>query len=292
MPAMVNLESDLTEPIRFFLLYHRGGRNILERQYKVLDDPELYYDRDKHVVMVYVETLIDEDVTETSWEEYQFENYIRDRFEEETQKSIQLITETYRSKGNSENAFAYKRLLRAFDRHFERLKNYLDYPECELLPSSLLEIVSHAIKQYDQFYDFDLIAKVKKKIKSEDIVKTGYKIKGKYWPRIPGFNDALIEASFIDPKTTVEQWHEFFRGEFPKVKIKWIVDSPSGHLWYFIKKIKDSEILVAFPKQQYKYLDRIFTFNDDAVPERFYDNHYLREESKEILNKALDILKS
>lgn len=292
MPSKSDIVSTEEEPIRFFLNFHKGGRGILEWEYKRIDEPERYYNPEKQVVMVFVETRIDEDVKEGTYEEYSFEDFLRSRFEEETQNSIQLITEVYQTKGDSENAFAYKRLLREFDRHFERLKNYLDYPECELLPSSLLEIVSHAIKQYDQFYDFDLIAKVKKKIKTEDIVKTGYKIKGKYWPRIPGFNDALIEASFIDLKTTVEQWYSFFRGEFPRVKIKWIVDKPEAHMWYFIKKIEESNILIEFPKQQWKYLDRIFTFNGNSVTPKFYDNHYLNLKSKKILNHAFKILKA
>ncbi|MDI9564901.1 MAG: hypothetical protein QM301_12090 [Bacteroidota bacterium] len=292
MPQHININSTVDEPIRFFLQYPYIDRESLYSLYKDTNEPDRYYDSKKNVVMVYVETRIDEDVTEGAYEEYTFEDFLRSRFEEETQNSIQLITEIYRSKGDNENIWFYKRLLKAFVNHFERLKNYPDYPECELLPSSFLTVVNHAIKQYDQMYFFPLIAKVKGMIKVEGAVKTGYVIKNEYKPRIIGFNNELINASIIDPNTKPEQWYPFFRGEFPKEKINWIVNKPHGHLWYFIKKIKESEILVAFPKQQWKYLDCIFTFNDDAVPKKFYDNHYLNKKSKKVLNHAFHILKA
>lgn len=273
MPSLSDIASTKEEPIRFFLDFHKGGRGILEKEYKKIDEPERYYDPEREAVMVFVETRIDEDVKEGAYEEYSFEDFLRSWFEDETQNSIQLIKEVYRNNNDGENAWAYKRLLNAFIKHFERLKNYHDYPECELLPSAFLTIVERAIKLYDQMYSFPSIAKVKRMIKAEGAVNTGYVIKSEYRPHINDFNDQLIKASFIDPSSKPEQWYQFFRGEFLRVKINWIVDKPDGHLWYFIKKIKESDILIAFPKQQWKQLGRVFSFNGDDIPQDFYKNH-------------------
>jgi len=292
MPTLINIESTADEPIRFFLEYHHGGHKLLHNQYKAINEPNRYYDPQKGAVVTFVVRRIDEIESETTLEEYPLEDFIRNSFEEEMQKSIQLISEVYRSKGDSENAWAYKRLLKAFDKHYERLKNYPDYPEYELLPSSLMTIVKHAIKQYDQMYSFPLIAKAKRKLIAENAVNTGYVIKKEYRPRIMEFSRELISASFIDPNTEPEQWYAFFRGEFPQDKINWIVDRPDGHLWYFIQQIEESKILLEFPKQQWKYLDHIFTFKGNSLPPKFYDNHYLNKKGMKVLDHAFHILKS
>lgn len=292
MLSRSDIVSTAEEPIKFFLNYPKGGRYILKWEYERINEPDRYYDVAKKVVIVFVETQIDEDEKETTLEEYSFEDFITGRFEDETLNSIQLITEVYRSKGDSENAWAYKRLLRAFDKYYEHLKNYPDYPEYELLPSSLMTIVEHAIKLYDHMFTFDLIAKVKRRINAEGAVNTGYVIKSEYRHRIIKFNDELIKALVIDRNTKPEQWWAFFRGELPQNKIDWTVKTPCGHLWRFIKMIEESKILVTFPKQQWKFLELIFTFNGKPVPERFYDNHYLSRKSHKALNQAFDTFKS
>ena len=125
MPLLINIESTIDEPIRFFLYYSQSVRENLHKQYTRLNEPDRYYDPKKKTVLVTVETRIDEDVTETTIEEWPFEDFIKSRFEDEINLSKGFISETYRTKGDSENSWAYKRLLRAFLKNHERIRAHM-----------------------------------------------------------------------------------------------------------------------------------------------------------------------
>lgn len=295
MPFLINIESTIDEPIRFFLNYSQNVHENLYKQYTLLNDSDRYYDTQRKTVLVTVITRIDEDVTETTFEELSFENFINGKFEDEINLSKGFISEIYKTKGESENTWAYKRLLQAFLKNYERLSNYPDYPGRELLPAALIEIVTHSIKLYENLLNNPMVLKVKKIITNSKGAKsaTGYKIKTEFWNNISNFNEELISAKFIDDATKISMWYSFLGGNKPKSRINWIGEKPANSLWYFITKLKNDQVLKTFPKQQWKHLPMIFTFNGKEFTSDFYKDHdYLNKKAKDKLDKAIKILKS
>jgi hypothetical protein len=275
MPSTINIESKLEEPVRFFLMYPSVGRGLLDNKYKGLKEYDEYFDVEKGTAFILFETQIDEDVKETSLVEYPFEDFIRNRFGEEILISKSLVSEFYKSYTNiGDQEFAYKRLLRAFIKNFDSLKTYPHYPESELLPAALIEIVSHAMVLYRMMFNDPMERQVNTMIRREELLtgQTGFNLKAHQKGKIPELNRIFIFSSFIDPETKPAQWYKFFSGKYTENKINWI-GQPAA-LKYFIDQISCDKFMDSPPKQRYKHLAKIFLLKGDELNPDFYKNHY------------------
>lgn len=282
-------------PIRFFLKYPNGGRNRLFKEYVMLSERDIYFDKKRNKAFELVRTQIDEIVTETSEEEYPFEVFISHKFEEEIINSKYFFDEKLENEGDSENSIAYKILLRDFIENLENFKNFPSYPESELLPAALIEIVKHAMQIYRQLFPNNPLERQAKKIidkEEKSSGQTGYILKSGYRNKIPGFNKEFILSLFIAPETENQQWHNFFKGKYPSPKINLVGEYAYNHLWYFIKQLEKSEIFIEFPKQQWKDLGSLFTVNSEYVAKDFYKKHnYLKKINRKKIDDIIKFLK-
>jgi hypothetical protein len=295
MPLYADLNSTQEEPIKFFLNYPNGGRNILLIKFKKLKEYDGYYDAEKNKSFVKVDKRIDEDVVITSYEELTFDDFIRNEFDYEIEKAKSLITKFYKNHiSKDENEGAYQKLLSAFVSNYDRVKNFPSYPEAELLPFALMDVVKYALDLYRYHYNIHLERRVNEIIKKEEKVtgNTGFKLRIEYRGRISEFNEKLISSLLIDSKTTSAQWRKFFNGNFVIPRINWIGIIPHSHLWYFIIELEKSETIIEFPKQQWKNLENIFTLNGKNLPKSFYkDCGYLNEADQKKIESAINSLK-
>jgi len=293
MPILIDIKSTIDEPIRFFLEYPKCDRESFKTAYKNVGDFDGYYDKEKGVVMIYVEERIDEEITQTTLEEFSFEEYLEYRFEQEKSNSMSLIKEIYKNKGKSKNQWTFKRLLKAFLENYNKYSKHLEYPESELLPNALIEIVKYALKLYDKLLSDPLVSKVKEIIANAEAnnIDTGFQIRTEHLVKIKDFNQELIRIKFVDSLTVTSQWNTFFRGLIPQSRINIIAQKGPNTLWHFLKKLEHSKVMKSFPKQQFKHIPKIFTINNEEIKPDFYKNHnYLNKKIKNQLDQAIDKL--
>ncbi|WP_340114278.1 hypothetical protein [Maribellus mangrovi] len=249
-----------------------------------MEEYEGYFDNKKDVAFIVVDKRIDEDVVETTMVEFLFEDFISNKFDDEISISQALITKSFQK---DPNEIKYKDLLKTFIENYDKLKDYPHYPESELLPEALTSIVKHAMQLYSMVPTDRLKRQVENIIRGEEALtgKTGYNLKLQFKSKIAALNRDLISAKLIANKTTVVQWQQFFAEKYPSPEINWIVEKAENHIWYFINKIEESDILIDFPDQQWKYLPNSFTANGKKLSPKFYSNHnYLNRKQKDIIN--------
>lgn len=258
---------------------------------------DAYYDEEKEIVICEETRYIAEDETTTVLSEYPFESFLKNRFEDEIEKSNEFILKYYQAKGAGENEMLLKRFYKAWLRIFKKKDWEHSYPENEIFPQALKKLAQFVSQLYDGMFpnspqprEFQAILS---SIDNEKI-DTGYILNARYRSRIPRFNNSLISNLLIDTTTSVSQWYAFFRGEIPETKINWIVsDHPENHLWYFISKLLSENLLDTNPKQQWKFLRDVFLFNGEEIKSDFYKNHnYLNRKGKQKIENAFRILRN
>ena len=279
-------------PFRFFINYPAGGRDFLYQDYKMLKNPDEYFDIKENKAFRFFNERDTEGLTSTIRVEYPFEQYIYDRFDNEILESQSLISLFYNNnKSKDENELAYLKILRAFLENYEKAKNVPYYPEVELLPSALIEIVKHANHLYRKLFNFPQERQVKSIIEKEEkrIGQTGFILIKELKKRIPAFHSALISFPLIEKESPIELWYTFFNGHFPKNKINWIGEA--NQLRYFIKQLTVPELIENPPYQNFKNVPRMFKIKGQEITHNINKiNTYLNGPDKRRIDRLIKTL--
>lgn len=291
-----DLESTIHEPINFFYKYSNFGREYLINEFINYEDNSSYYDPSKKVI---IKEWWDEEDNEVGYKvsnnEYTFEEFVRMRFELQEEKSKSLIYECYKLKGESENIWLYKKLMKLFPDIIGLKNKIIDYPECELFTNSVLNIYGFVFTLYKGMLALPLLDnKVRKSLESipRPTIETSFSLKLNAKERIIPFHQKLVKKFYVDDKTNVSQWFTFFKGYVPEKKINWIAQDGLSSFRYFVNGMKNLDSLKVMPTQPYKDSLKVFLFNGNEIPPRFYQNHNsCKKQTRMELDKIINILK-
>lgn len=285
------------DPLKFFKAYLKSdGEEYLKKRFESYDEPyDGVYDPEKKQIChqkclqegFQRGALLDE---ETNCYEYyiDFDEYVRDELTQQAKNSESCIQEKRKTNGDDQDLKLYKMILNeCVDIHKEIIaRTKLNFRiELGFLIHALYKKALELFEREHPNIPSSILAK-RYFQKQKDPNITGFKLQSLIWySKSREFYKSLIDQRYITTRD-IKSFDKFFRGEIPKPKINWRKDP--HELKYFIDCICNDSILEKMPKQQWIYLDEIFTCNGAELPLNWHRNrNKLKDEEKK---KTIDRL--
>lgn len=290
-------ESTIESPLRFLSSYLQyEGESYLHKQFVSADEVDFRFIPQRDAIYVQKRLLpgivrgelLDE---ETNTREFYltFPEFVQEEFEHQYILSHNLIHEQSKLNGKDQDAKLYSMIL--ID--CLEMQKVVDSNEhlqfSKILNDCISRILTYAHRKFEQRYPNSAeIRRVKsyyEKKKESNI--TGFKLKTQTRNgTLLEFIGYLRRHSFVTAKATPAAILQFFQGKIPRSKIDWAKDL--HELKYFIDLICNDEILDKKPRQQWKYLDKVFSCKGQDLSKNWHrNNNKLKNNQKRIALEAL-----
>lgn len=227
---------------------------------------------------------------------YPINEFIEFAIEAETGRALIHLKKDYEERNDySWHQWIFARILKCYLLALNISET--DCPYKNIFIEYFTEIVEKSISLYEAIFGphFYNLKTVKEKLKlAPKKIESGFKVKSEFFLNISKFTDGLITDGFIEQKDS-KYFKEFLKGSIPSAKIDW--KKELRFLTYLINQLISEEFsgkpkyLLSPPKQQWKNLDKIFTFKHSSLPPKFNNKfNKLGEKSQKKINSLLLLL--
>lgn len=290
-------ESTIDYPILFFKAYLKSdGLTYLQNKFLTANEPDFCYNPSKDAI--YVQKmfppgnlrgeLLDEEFNTRDFY-LTFPEFVQEEFEQQYIKSYNLILEKSKLNGQDQDNKLYRMILIDCLEMQKAVDSNPNQQFTKIINGYISRIITYVYQKFEKRYSDSLeIRRVKSYyLKRKEYNVTGFKLKTQTRNEtLPEFIGYLRRHHFVTVKTKPAAILQFFQGEVPRSKIDWAKDL--HELKYFIDLIYTDEILDKKQKQQWKYLDKVFTCQGQDLSGNWHrNNNKLKNNQK---RKALEAL--